>query len=79
MTADNFRLGSGQVRLWRLRKRNHHVDADVTRAGSHEVELRFSYDGRTMLVRRCRTNRSARARATEKRKELELAGWTEHW
>ena len=66
-------------RLWRLRKRHHHVDADLRREGTLGVELRFVYDGRPVFIRRWKTARSALARAAEKRRELERAGWVDHW
>ncbi len=65
--------------LWRLRKRNHRVDAELEQSGANRVELRFVYDGRPVFAREWRTRRSALAHASQKRRELERAGWVEHW
>jgi hypothetical protein len=65
--------------LWRLRKRNHRVDAHLADTGSGRVEIRFDYDGRPVFVRQWRTRRSALAHALKKRRELERAGWVDHW
>lgn len=64
--------------LWRLRKRNHRVDAQLEES-PRRVELRFVYDGRPVFAREWRTRRSALAQASKKRRELERAGWVEHW
>ena len=64
--------------LWRLRKRNHCVDAQLEET-SRRVKLRFAYDGRAVFAREWRTRRSALAHASKKRRELERAGWVEHW
>ena len=64
--------------LWRLRKRNHRVEAHLEEM-ARRVELRFDYDGRPIFARRWRTRRSALAHASKKRRELERAGWIEHW
>jgi hypothetical protein len=66
-------------RIWRLRKQQHHIDAELRDDGSDAVELRFSYDGKIASSRRWPTRRLAFSNASEKRQELERAGWVDHW
>lgn len=69
---------SGQ-RLWRMRKLHHYVDAELSPAGEHGVELRYSYDG-GQSYRRCWPTRDAAiAEAAGKKAELERDGWMFHW
>ena len=71
---------AGDLRLWRLRKRNLYVDAELKRVeqtGEWEVAV---YYGTTLTSsRRCATRAEAVAEATARRIELEREGWTFHW
>jgi hypothetical protein len=62
-------------RLWRLRKRQQIIDA-ILREG---VTLEFVMNGKRVTARRCASRAQAIKAATEKRKELERAGWATHW
>ena len=63
------------TRLWRVRKRQQHIDAILR----DEVTLEFVMNGKRITARRWRTRAQAVKAATEKRKELERAGWATHW
>ena len=65
-------------RLWRVRKRYDHIDADIQRLSS-EWELRISRNGRCLLSWRFPTRVAASAEATSRRRELERSGWQSHW
>jgi len=62
-------------RLWRVRKRQQTVDAILR----DDVMLEFVMNGKRVIVRRCASRSQAIKAATEKRKELERAGWATHW
>ena len=66
-------------RLWRLRKQNLVVDAQLTADGDTDVEVAFLYNGEVSYRRRWPTRREALADATAKRTELEREGWMPHW
>jgi len=67
-------------RLWRVRKRQHSVDAIVREAdGDTEVTLEFVMNGKRVTARKWPSRAAAVRAATEKRKELERAGWATHW
>ena len=62
-------------KLWRLRKRQQSIDAILR----DDVTLQFVMNGKHMTARRCGSRAQAVNAATEKRKELERAGWATHW
>jgi len=66
-------------RLWRLRKRQQTIDATLRRNRAGLVVLEYTMNGRRLTLRRCASRRQAIATATEKRHELERAGWATHW
>jgi len=66
------------LRVWRLRKRQETIDASVGR-NDKGVVLEFTMNGRRLTARTYTTRRQAIAAATEKRRELERAGWATHW
>jgi hypothetical protein len=70
-------------RLWRLRKRQQSIDAIVREAdgaaGNAEVTLEFVMNGRRLTARNWPSRAQAVKAATEKRTELERAGWADHW
>jgi hypothetical protein len=74
-------MNSGSdLRIWRLRKRNLYVDAElrqVQETGEWDVLV---YYGTTLTSsRRCATRVEAVAEAKARRAELEREGWTFHW
>jgi hypothetical protein len=66
-------------RLWRLRKRQHIIDAILRDTEMHAVALEFMMNGRRLTVRQCASRVQAVRVATEKRNDLERAGWATHW
>jgi hypothetical protein len=70
----------GDLRIWRLRKRNLYVDAElrhVPETGEWDVLV---YYGTTLTSsRRCATRTEAVGAAKARRAELEREGWTFHW
>jgi hypothetical protein len=65
-------------RLWRLRKRQHSIDA-VLQIDHRGIMLEFTMNGRRLTSRRCVSRAQAIETATERRFELERAGWATHW
>jgi hypothetical protein len=43
------------------------------------LTLEFTMNGTRLVLRRCSSRARALQTATEKRKELERAGWNTHW
>ena len=66
-------------RLWRLRKQNLVVDAQLTDDGEAGVEVAFLYNGAVSYRRRWPTRGEALADAAARRSELEREGWMPHW
>jgi len=66
-------------RLWRLRKRQHIIDAVLRDGEGDDVALEFMMNGRRLTVRPCASRVQAVNAATEQRNELERAGWASHW
>ena len=68
------------LRIWRLRKRNLYVDAElkpVRETGEWEICI---YYGTTLTSsHRCATRADAVNEAKTRRAELERQGWTFHW
>jgi hypothetical protein len=71
--------GVGTERIWRLRRRQHSIDALVCRHDDRSVTLEFRVNGRRVAGRQWPTMGQAVDAATEKRHELERAGWATHW
>jgi hypothetical protein len=67
------------VRIWRLRKRQHSIDAVLRKNAGGGLTLDFVLNGRRMPGRRWPTRARAMKAASEKREELERAGWATHW
>ena len=65
-------------RLWRVRKHDQHIDADLheTRRG---VELRYAWNDRRLIALPFADEREARREAARRLRELQRAGWTSHW
>lgn len=65
-------------RIWRLRKLNHAVDAEI-RVSKGGYTVVFLYDGAATYEREWRTRNEAFAEAAARRTELERSGWMAHW
>jgi hypothetical protein len=65
-------------RLWRVRKRYDHIDAEIRPRGS-EWELRISRNGRRLIVWRFANRDAASGEAALRLRELERSGWQSHW
>ena len=76
--SEQCRSAESVERVWRLRKQNHQVDAQL-RTDRQGTEIRFFYDGTLAYGRRLPTRELALAQAAERRRELERSGWTLHW
>lgn len=71
---------AGDLRIWRLRKRNLYVDAELKRAPESDEWDVLVYYGTTLTAsKRCATRVDAVQFAKERRAELEREGWTFHW
>ena len=66
-------------RLWRLRKQNLVIDAQVRAEGESGFELAFHYNGALTYRRLWPTRDAAIADASARRSELEREGWSFHW
>ena len=73
------RVGLVGERVWRLRKRQQSVDAILHGRTDGGVTLEYVYNGRRITRRVWATRDEAMSAATEKRRELERAGWAMHW
>ena len=71
-------ISHGGVRLWRVRKSNTWIDAQVS-TGPTATELRFFLDGERVFSRAFPTRALATADADERLRDLQRAGWTSHW
>ena len=65
-------------RLWRVRKRYDHIDAEVWPRGA-QWELRITRNGKRLLAWRFPNRDAAWAEAAARLKELERSGWHSHW
>ena len=66
-------------RVWRMRRRQLAVDAELHIAADGTVDVRFFQNGTLTYSKHCATREEAMAEATAKRSELERAGWIFHW
>ncbi len=70
----------GVVRIWRLRKRNLYVDAELHQVpGGGQFDLRVFYGTTLTWSRRCASRAEAVEEARVRRAELEREGWNFHW
>ena len=65
-------------RLWRVRRRHHHIDAVLRKAGS-TWRLTFLYDDGELMTWRFDRRKAADGEAARRLAELQRAGWTVHW
>jgi len=66
------------LRLWRARRRHDRIDVVLRSIGTTWV-LEYIRNDRPMFMRRYETEMKARADAAERLKELQRAGWIDHW
>jgi len=66
------------LRLWRARRRHAHIDA-LLRESNGRWEASYSRDDRPLLIRQFDTEADARADAAARFRELQRAGWIDHW
>ena len=66
-------------RLWRLRKQDQFVDAQINDEGEAGVEIAYLYNHQLTFRRRWPTREAALGDADAKRSELEREGWMLHW
>ena len=74
MSANNE---SGR-RLWRVRKRHDHIDATLAPTAGR-WELAYAHNDKPMVVWRYTEQHEAQTDAEARRRQLERAGWTNHW
>jgi len=65
-------------RLWRARRRHHHVDA-VVRMQASACELQFFHDDRLIVTWPFANRERAVEEASARLAELQRAGWNVHW
>lgn len=65
-------------RLWRARRRHAHIDA-MLRQRADGLEVSYSRDDRPLMSRLFETEEEARADAITRFRELQRAGWIDHW
>jgi len=68
----------GGVRLWRARRRHAHIDAILER-GHQSCVLKFLRNDRLLAALDFPNEPVARTAARARLRELERAGWVEHW
>ena len=64
--------------LWRARRRHTHVDAFLAET-SVAWTLQYLRNDKPLLTMEFTNERTARHHARAKLRELQLAGWIEHW
>lgn len=70
---------SSDLRIWRLRKRNLYVDAELRACDNGEWEVLVYYGTALTWSVRCPTRSAAVDAGRLRRAELEREGWTFHW
>ncbi len=65
-------------RLWRVRRRHHHIDAALRKTAAG-WRLEFLRNDRPMVVLPFEHEADARREADRRLRELQRAGWTVHW
>jgi len=66
------------IRLWRARRRHLHIDAVLERRRG-QWTVTFSRNDRPLAAIDFPDERTARLEARARLRELELAGWIDHW
>jgi hypothetical protein len=67
-----------RVKLWRARRRHHHIDA-VLGPGAAGWAIEYFRDDRPLVTREFSDEESARQDAVGRLKELQRVGWVVHW
>ena len=70
---------SRSLRLWRARRRHHHIDAVVSDDSVAGWELTFLYDDRPLITLTFADRDGAVAEADRRLGDLLRAGWNVHW
>ena len=70
-------LGSSE-RLWRLRRRHHYIDA-ILQESVDGCTLEFRLNGKSLVTWRRENRKQASADAMTRLRDLQRAGWNEHW
>jgi hypothetical protein len=65
--------------LWRVRRRQDVIDAEIAPAADTGIELRLAYNGRAVYRRVWPSRDDAVREAAARRVGLEQVGWTRHW
>jgi len=78
-TAKEMSARAPGEQLWRLRKREHRVEAELRDRGKSGVEVKFFYDGTPAHRRVWPTRSQAMEDADRTRADLERSGWILHW
>ena len=65
-------------RLWRVRRRGQLIDATLAKAGDR-WRVVFTRNGRQLFESEFDTREQAANAAEVRLRELERAGWTQHW
>jgi len=66
------------TRIWRVRRRGYWIDATLGRRG-RGWRVTYARNGRMLAVSEFDTREEALDAARTRLRELERAGWTEHW
>jgi hypothetical protein len=66
-------------RVWRARKHQSWIDAQLHPTADAGFELQFFYDGSLVLSRVWPVREDAVAYAATQLRELQRAGWNSHW
>ena len=69
---------SGRIRLWRARRRHLHIDA-MLEPSRHSCTLIFLRNDRPLAALDYPNERAARSAGRARLRQLEMAGWVEHW
>ena len=78
MTALRTSLTVRSDRLWRVRRRHDHIDAEL-REDSSGWQLEFLRNDRLLVRWQFGDPSEARLEADRRLKELQRAGWVLHW
>ena len=71
---------ANDLRIWRLRKRNLYVDAELRQVdGTEQFDVLVYYGATLTSSHRCDSRAGAVAVAKARRADLEREGWTFHW
>lgn len=80
--TENRELGTGNLagktRLWRVRRRGEWIDATLGQSRD-KWRVTFTHKGRLLADWEYDTRSRALEAARARLRELERAGWTEHW